>query len=236
MVEVNGTISSDSFENFHTYEVDWTPDTLTWYLDGKSVRTLQRSDTYNETTKQFWYPQSPSRVQFSVWPGGASTEAPGVIAWAGGEIKWDTPDIKDPGYYYATIGEVNITCYDPPSGANVQGDRSYIYTSAAGTNNTVEITNKDTILGSQEATGTNMTAGATTTTDSQSGPTSSSASSSDGSGSSSGNDGGSGNGGSSGGDSTFTQGNDNTNLSSTIKVERPFLEVCFVLLAIFFAV
>lgn len=199
------------------------------------MRTLQRSDTYNETTKQFWYPQSPSRVQLSVWPGGASTEAPGVIAWAGGEIKWDTPDIKDPGYYYATIGEVNITCYDPPSDANIQGDKSYIYTSAAGTNNTVEVTNKDTVLASEEATGTNVTAGATTT---QPGSTSSPTYSSNGSGGSSGSGdrSSSGNDGSSGNDSTFTQGNDNTSLSSTIKVERPFLEVCFVFLAVLLTV
>ncbi|CRG83774.1 hypothetical protein PISL3812_01130 [Talaromyces islandicus] len=53
MLEVNGTIPSGSFENFRTYKVDWTPDRLIWYLDGKSLRTLQRSGTYNETTKQF---------------------------------------------------------------------------------------------------------------------------------------------------------------------------------------
>ncbi|KAJ9256883.1 CAZyme family GH16 [Paecilomyces variotii] len=168
-LEVNATIDSDSFENFHTYEVDWTPDAITWYVDGESVRTLLREDTYNATSGDYMFPQTPSRLEMSVWPGGLSTNAPGTIAWAGGEISWDTADIKDPGYYYATISEVNITCYDPPAGANSQGDKSYIYIDSAGTNNTVMITNEGTVLSSFEATGTNMTAGATVSSSATSG-------------------------------------------------------------------
>ncbi|CRG90204.1 hypothetical protein PISL3812_07247 [Talaromyces islandicus] len=156
--------TTDTFENYHIYEIDWTPDDITWYLDGKSVRVLHKADTYNETTQQFKFPQTPSRLQLSLWPGGLASNAPGTIAWAGGEISWDTPDIKDPGYYYATFAEVNITCYDPPSGANIKGDQAYIYTNSAGTNNTVEVVNANTVLGSFEATGTNMTAGASTAT------------------------------------------------------------------------
>lgn len=95
-MEVNATIDSDSFENFHTYEVDWTPDAITWYVDGESVRTLLREDTYNATSGDYMFPQTPSRLEMSVWPGGLSTNAPGTIAWAGGEISWDTADIKDP--------------------------------------------------------------------------------------------------------------------------------------------
>ncbi len=62
------------------------------------------------------------------------------------------------GYYYAAFSEVDIQCYDPPSGANVQGSKSYIYTNAAGTNNTVEVTNDNTVLKSLLGTGTNMSA------------------------------------------------------------------------------
>lgn len=50
----------------------------------------------------------------------------------------------------------------------MQGNKSYIYTHAAGTNDVVEITDEDTVLASFEATGTNMTAGATSTSASQS--------------------------------------------------------------------
>jgi hypothetical protein len=107
-------------------------------------------------------------VQLSLWPAGLSTNAPGTIAWAGGEIDWNSPDIKAHGYDYATFGEVSIECYDPPAGANSQGSNSYIYTNTAGINSSVEITNKNTVLSSFEATGTNMTAGAQTATASSS--------------------------------------------------------------------
>jgi len=151
---------SDTFDNWHTYEVDWTTDHVQWIIDGNVVRTLNRASTWNATSNQYMFPQSPARVQLSLWPGGLATNAPGTVTWAGGPIDWNSPDIQQYGYDYATFGEVSLTCYSPPAGANVQGDISYIYTNAEGTNNTVEITNKPTVLSSFEATGTNMTAGA----------------------------------------------------------------------------
>ncbi|KAH8700337.1 concanavalin A-like lectin/glucanase domain-containing protein [Talaromyces proteolyticus] len=174
----NSTVSDSTFDNYHTYEIDWTPDSITWYIDGQSTRVLNKADTYNATTRQFMYPQTPARLQLSLWPGGLATNAPGTIQWAGGEISWDTPDIKDPGYYYATFSSVNITCYDPPSGANIKGNQAYIYTDAAGTNNTVEIVNKNTVLSSLEGTGVNMTAGASSSTASGTSSSSSTGSSS----------------------------------------------------------
>lgn len=162
--EINATISSDSFENYHTYEIDWTPDAVTWYLDGKSVRVLNKDQTYNATTKQFMFPQTPARLELSLWPGGLASNAQGTIEWAGGEIDWNSQDMQNPGYYYAIFSNVSITCYDPPSGANVQGNNAYIYTNSALTNNTVEIVNNSTVLANFADTGLNMTAGASTST------------------------------------------------------------------------
>ncbi|RAO71327.1 uncharacterized protein BHQ10_007339 [Talaromyces amestolkiae] len=162
--EVNATIDSDSFENFHTYEIDWTPDAVTWYLDGKSVRVLNKDQTYNATTKQYMFPQTPSRLELSLWPGGLASNAKGTIDWAGGEIDWNSQDMQNPGYYYAIFSNVSITCYDPPSGANVAGSNSYVYTNSALTNNTVEIVNNSTVLTNFADTGLNMTAGASTST------------------------------------------------------------------------
>lgn len=62
------------------------------------------------------------------------------------------------GYYYAAFDEVTVQCYDPPQGANINGTKSYVYTGDAMTNNTVAITNKNTILQSFLGTGTNMSA------------------------------------------------------------------------------
>ncbi|KAH0613757.1 uncharacterized protein H6S33_005643 [Morchella sextelata] len=156
----NITLSEDTYNNFHTYEIDWTPDTVTWSVDGQVGRVLKKSDTYNSTTKQYNYPQTPARVQLSLWPGGLASNAPGTIAWAGGEIDWDSQDIKDNGYYYVTFKEVKIECYDPPSDAQKDGSGSvsYIYDDAAGYESNVVMTDKGTVMKSFLGTGKNMTA------------------------------------------------------------------------------
>lgn len=118
------------------------------------MRTLNRKDTWNSTSGRFDYPQTPARVMLSLWPAGLPTNAKGTIEWAGGEIDWNSPYMQN-GYYYARFSEVTIQCYDPPSGIQSQGDKSYQYTNAAGTNNTVAITNKQVILGSLMGTGEN---------------------------------------------------------------------------------
>lgn len=155
------TTLSDTFANYHTYEVDWTPDTITWLVDGKVGRTKQRTDTWNATSNQWAFPQTPARVQLSIWPGGLSTNAPGTIAWAGGEINWDSVDIQTNGYYYATFESVVVSCYNASSAPGTNTGTSYTYNDKAGTNNTVVDGDKATVLSSLLATGLNMTIGAT---------------------------------------------------------------------------
>lgn len=153
------TKTTDTFEDWHEYEIDWTPDTLTWSVDGQVGRVLKRSDTFNETTKRYDYPQTPSRVQLSLWPGGLATNDKGTIKWAGGVIDWEnSPDIKDPGYYYATVQDVDVQCYDPPDGAKKEGSKSYSYDDLAGYEDNVVIGNKGTVLKSFLGSGTNLTA------------------------------------------------------------------------------
>jgi beta-glucanase (GH16 family) len=154
----NQTGLSDVHLNQHTYEIDWHPDNITWSIDGNPVRTLNRADTWNETAGRFSFPQTPARVQLSIWPAGLPTNGEGTIEWGGGLVDWNSPYMTN-GYYYAAFEEVDVQCYDPPSGANVQGTNSYIYTDVAATNNTVEITNDKTVLKCLLGTGLNLTAG-----------------------------------------------------------------------------
>lgn len=154
-------VQDDVHANEHTYEIDWKPDNITWSIDGNVVRTLNRADTWNDTANMYNYPQTPARVQLSLWPGGLPSNGKGTIAWAGGLVDWNSPYMATAGntkYYYATFSEVDIECYSPPDGANIQGSNSYIYTDPAGTNNTVETTNDNTVLKSLLGTGTNMSA------------------------------------------------------------------------------
>jgi len=144
----------DTASSMHDYCIDWKPDSLTWSINGKDMRTLNRKDTWNATSGRFDYPQTPSRIMLSLCPAGLPTNAKGTVEWAGGEIDWNSKYMEN-GYYYARFQEVSVQCYDPPSGAQTKGSKSYKYTDAAGTNNTVAITNDQVILGSLMGTGEN---------------------------------------------------------------------------------
>ncbi|GME87195.1 hypothetical protein B5S28_g366 [[Candida] boidinii] len=148
--------SSDTFENWHTYEVDWTEDYITWSIDGGVSRTLNKNDTYNATDDSYYFPQTPSRIQLSIWPGGNSTSANGTKEWAGGEINWDAPDISDPGYYYAMLESIEVDCYDPPASTKKTGSKSYRYVSNDDfSEHEVEITDDQTWISSLGNTGFN---------------------------------------------------------------------------------
>lgn len=138
--------------------MDWQPDQLTWKIDDTVLRTLKRSDTWNASTNQYHYPQTPARVELSLWPAGSSKNGEGTIAWAGGLVDWNSQDIQKFGYYYAMFKDVNVQCYDPPDGVNKTGSKSYIYTAKSGTNDSVAITDNTTVLKSLLGSGTDMNA------------------------------------------------------------------------------
>lgn len=150
---------SDTFQNFHTYEIDWTQDSITWSVDGQVGRVLNKKDTFNATTQTYNYPQTPSFIQVSIWPGGLASNAEGTINWAGGEVNWNSPDISNPGYFYVTLKDVSVTCYDPPASAKVLGNNAYVYNNVAGLSENVVLTNDQTVLGSFQAVGFNMNKG-----------------------------------------------------------------------------
>jgi beta-glucanase (GH16 family) len=147
---------SDTFNNFHEYEIRWTPDEITWLVDGQVGRTKKKSETWNATTNQWDFPQTPARVQLSIWPGGADTNAPGTISWAGGPIDWDGEDIKTNGYYYTTFGEIEISCFNAPNAPGTNKGVSYTISNVKATNDTVLDGNKPTVLKSFLGTGLNM--------------------------------------------------------------------------------
>ncbi|CAG8981667.1 hypothetical protein HYALB_00006538 [Hymenoscyphus albidus] len=151
---------SDTFNNAHTYEIDWTPDKITWLVDGQVGRVLEKSKTWNATSNQYMYPQTPARVQLSLWPGGLASNAKGTVDWAGGQIDWNGGDIKNNGYYYASFSSVQVKCFDAKSAPGTNRATSYTYNDKAGTNNTVVDGDKPTILKSLLGTGENMDAGA----------------------------------------------------------------------------
>lgn len=147
---------SDTFHNFHEYEIRWTPDRIEWLVDGQVGRSKDRKDTWNATSQSWMFPQTPARVQLSIWPGGAATNAKGTIDWAGGSMDWNADDIKQAGYFYATFSEVSIECYNAKTAPGTNNGNSYTYNNVKGTNDTVIDGKLPTVLGSFDGTGFDM--------------------------------------------------------------------------------
>ncbi|KAJ5555204.1 Concanavalin A-like lectin/glucanase subgroup [Penicillium sp. DV-2018c] len=72
---------------FHNYTTYWDQDKLQWWIDGEKVRELDYNDPLTIGGSQ--YPQTPCRVQFSLWPAGQKDAKQGTIEWAGGLVDWD---------------------------------------------------------------------------------------------------------------------------------------------------
>ena len=168
----NITNITDTFTDWHTYTVDWQSDQIIWSVDGVTHRTKTRASTWNDTSQLYNYPQTPSRIQISLWPGGAASQAEGTIEWAGGAINWSGPDIQQYGYYFMQVANCTVKCYDPPAGTPTDGSGnvSYIFNTNQNQflNNSVirislmyetnEVSDKGTSLKSQLGSGTNTTA------------------------------------------------------------------------------
>ncbi|KAK8101114.1 glycosyl hydrolase family 16 [Apiospora kogelbergensis] len=152
----NITGTQNTFENWHDYEIRWTPDDITWLVDGKVGRVQKKSDTWNKTSNQWDFPQTPSRVQFSLWPGGADTNAKGTVDWAGGAIDWNSEDIKNYGYDFATVASVKIECYKTKSAPGTNSGKSYTIEDYKGLNTSVSNGDKPTVLKSLLGTGLDM--------------------------------------------------------------------------------
>lgn len=77
--------SDNLFSTFHNYTIDWTKDSIKWYIDDKLVRTVGNSSSDG-------FPQSPMAVFIGVWAGGDPSNSEGTIEWAGGETDYsDAP-------------------------------------------------------------------------------------------------------------------------------------------------
>lgn len=135
-------VSSDTYANYHDYTINWQPTSLTFLIDGQVVRTIKESDTVVNGVSEF--PNTPSRVQLSIWPAGINTSAPGVVQWAGGMINWNDPDYVSAGHFYALVSSVSIKCADPQApGPDIT---SYVYGQNASTDTpAVDFSNKSTI-------------------------------------------------------------------------------------------
>lgn len=121
---------SDTFDNYHAYTLDWQPDAITFSIDGNVVRTVNAKD-YVDGNGGSQFPNTPARIQISLWPAGIDSMPSGTVEWAGGMINWDDADYKSAGHFYALLKSVSVKCGDTETpGPNIT---SYIYDSNSST-------------------------------------------------------------------------------------------------------
>ncbi|KAI0217432.1 putative glycosidase CRH2 [Massospora cicadina] len=91
----------NTHHDFHDYGIQWSPNAITWTIDGSPVRTATRNGNGG-------FPDTPANIHFSLWDGGSN--APGTRDWAGGFVNWNDPEIQRDGYMSAVVDSVTYTC------------------------------------------------------------------------------------------------------------------------------
>ncbi|KAJ7574445.1 concanavalin A-like lectin/glucanase domain-containing protein [Mycena floridula] len=135
--------TTNTYENYHDYTIDWSPTQLIFKIDGETVRTIHASDFPGK------YPSTPSRIQLSLWPAGTSASAPGTVEWAGGMIDWNDPDYVAAGNQFRTVVQsISVKCGDPV--APTAGQISYVYGKGSTSDNPiVQLSSNSPLLNSQ---------------------------------------------------------------------------------------
>ncbi|KAJ5545394.1 Concanavalin A-like lectin/glucanase subgroup [Penicillium sp. DV-2018c] len=125
---------SDLHNTFHTYGIKWTKESVVWLIDGAPVRTLN----YNDAQGGSRFPQTPMNVHIGIWAGGAPTNPPGTIEWAGGLTDYSK------GPYSMYIKSIDIKNYSPA--------KSYLWTDRSGSSDSIKLYGSDAVESSTTAT------------------------------------------------------------------------------------
>ncbi|KAI9202463.1 concanavalin A-like lectin/glucanase domain-containing protein [Polychytrium aggregatum] len=106
-------VPSGAFDDWHIYEMDWTHNQITYSIDGVVQKIFTKAGDGKQSKQvqsgliQYWYPTTPSLIQFSLWDAGDSDR---TREWAGGATDWSG---ADPNYgRYAIFEYVQVQCYD----------------------------------------------------------------------------------------------------------------------------
>jgi len=138
---------TDTYENYHTYTIDWQQDSLQWLIDGQVVRTLNRNDTV-DSNGVYHYPGTPAQFELSIWPAGIPANPQGEVEWSGGMINWNDPDYVSAGHFYAIVNSVQVTC----AGSAPAGDDAYTYgTNSSAMTPSILLSNASTVINSAPA-------------------------------------------------------------------------------------
>lgn len=111
---------SDSQNEWHTYTLEWTEESIVWQIDGSTVRTLAASDAQGQ------YPQTPCQLKIGAWSGGDPSNPQGTIQWAMGPTDYSA------GPFTMTVQSVSVVDYSTGS-EYTYGDQSGSWSSIEST-------------------------------------------------------------------------------------------------------
>lgn len=79
----------DPQDDFHNYTTRWTKESIEWFIDGASIRTLKYEDANGGKN----FPQTPMNVRLGIWAAGDKDSNDNyTVQWAGGETDYkDVP-------------------------------------------------------------------------------------------------------------------------------------------------
>ncbi|KAH8887527.1 hypothetical protein GQ53DRAFT_603112, partial [Thozetella sp. PMI_491] len=135
--------------DFHTYTIDWTPDSVKWIIDGAVVRELKASTASGCDG----FPQTPMQIKLGTWIAGKPGNPQGTIDWAGGITDFSQGPFL--GYYQS----VTIQDYMGGSGATAAGE--YVYGDKSGTWQSIKV-NGGSSSGSSSSASSSAAASSTT--------------------------------------------------------------------------
>jgi beta-glucanase (GH16 family) len=102
----NCQIPEDAQFAFHSYSIEWKPDSIVWYVDGRWCNQINRVD-WPQGNGDWLFPMEKPNVQFGIWDGGFPE---GTRDWTGGLIPWESPE-SDQGYEH-TVAWVRTECWE----------------------------------------------------------------------------------------------------------------------------
>ncbi|KAJ3117015.1 hypothetical protein HDU96_008186 [Phlyctochytrium bullatum] len=112
---------SGKIDDWHEYTIDWNSQRIQWSIDGQVLREYARKDSWSDKDNDYYYPSTPSVIQFGAWDGGDSSSQ-GTSQWAGGPVNWGDND-----QFTAEYGPLTMQCYDdkdaPVDMWPIQGNR-----------------------------------------------------------------------------------------------------------------
>lgn len=83
-------LSSNSYDAFHLYTVEWTDEFLKFSIDNVVHKTWHKGggDGPDTILAQKW-PQTPMQVKIGLWAVNGTSDDAGEIVWAGGVPDWE---------------------------------------------------------------------------------------------------------------------------------------------------